>query len=209
MVTTVTLAGGGQAILEDAPRYEEDGKALLRLETGGHVIIPRSALLQEGGGWRLPFTAEELAGGAFGTEPQTQAFARPLSESGDGSVTVPLMEETLSITKREVVTGGVRLVKRVTEREETVDEALLREDVRVERVPINRLVTETPASRQEGDTLIVPILEEVLVVEKRLMLTEEVRITRTRTEVHQPQTVTLRSEEAVIEGITPDAPLAD
>ena len=209
MVTTVTLAGGGQAILEDAPRYEEDGKALLRLETGGHVLVPRSALLQEGGGWRLPFTAEELAGGAFGVGAQTPAFARPLSESGDGSVTVPLMEETLSVTKREVVTGGVRLVKRVTEREETVDEALLRESVQVERVPINRLVTEAPASRQEGDTLIVPILEEVLVVEKRLMLMEEVRITRTRTEVHQPQTVTLRSEEAVIEDITPGAPLAD
>ena len=109
----------------------------------------------------------------------------------------------------EVITGGVRLVKRVTEREETVDEALLRESVQVERIPINRLVSEAPGSRQEGDTLVVPILEEVLVVEKRLMLMEEVRITRTRTEVHQPQTVTLRSEEAVIEGIAPDAPLTD
>ena len=88
-----------------------------------------------------------------------------------------------------------------------MDEPLLRESVQVERVPINRLVAEAPASRQEGDTLVVPILEEVLVVEKRLMLMEEVRITRTRTEVHEPQTVTLRSEEAVIEGIIPDAPL--
>ena len=41
------------------------------------------------------------------------------------------------------------------------------------------------------------------------MLMEEVRITRTRTEVHQPQTVTLRAEEAVIEGIAPDGPLTD
>lgn len=211
MVTTVTLADGGQAILEEAPRYEEDGKVLLRLETGGHLLIPQSALLSEGGGWRLPFTAAELAGGAFGTDVGglTPPAAQPLGESGDGSVTVPLMEETLRVTKQEVVTGGVRLVKRVTEREETVDEPLLRESVHVERVPVNRLVAEAPASRQEGDTLVVPILEEVLVVEKRLMLTEEVRITRTRTEVHQPQTVTLRSEEAVIEGITPDAPLAD
>ena len=104
------------------------------------------------------------------------------------------------------MTGGVRLTKRVTEREETVDEPLLRADVQVERVPINRVVTEAPQARQEGDTLVVPILEEVLVVEKRLMLKEEVRITRTQTEVHQPQAVTLRMEEAVIEGITPDAP---
>ena len=63
--------------------------------------------------------------------------------------------------------------------------------------------------RQEGDTLIVPVLEEVLVVEKRLLLKEEVRITRTRTEVHSPQAVTLRSEEAVIEEIAPENPRRD
>jgi len=210
MVTTVTLAGGGQAILEDDPRFGGEGKALLRMETGRQVLIPRSALLQEGGRYRLPFTAEELAGGAFGTDvgEQTQVMSQPLTDSDDGTVTVPLMEETLNITKREVVTGGVRLIKKVTEREETVDLPLLRADVQVERVPIGRIVAEAPASRQEGDTLIVPIMEEVLVVEKRLMLKEEVRITRTQTEVHQPQAVTLRTEEAVIEGITPDAPAA-
>lgn len=210
MVTMVTLAGGGQAILEDDPRFGEPGKALLRLETGRQVLVPESALLQEGGGYRLPFTAEELAGGAFGTDvgEQTQLLSRPLMDSDAGTVTVPLMEETLRVTKREVVTGGVRMTKRVTEHEETVDEPLLRADVRVERVPVNRMVTEAPSPRQEGDTLIVPILEEILVIEKRLMLKEEVRITRTQTEVHQPQVVTLRTEEAVIEGITPDALLA-
>ena len=210
MVTTVTLADGGQAILEDDPRFGESGKALLRLDTGRQVLVPESALLQEGGGYRLPFTAEELAGGAFGTDvgEQTQILSRPLTESGEGTVTVPLMAESLRVTKQEVVTGGVRLTKRVTEREETVDEPLLRSDVRVERVPINRVVTEAPQARQEGDTLVVPILEEVLVVEKRLMLKEEVRITRTQTEVHQPQAVTLRTEEAVLEGMTPEAPPA-
>lgn len=210
MVTTVTLAGGGQAILEDDPRFSAEGKALLRLETGRQVLIPRSALLQEGGMYRLPFTAEDIVGGTFGTDvgERTQVLSQPLTESADGTVVVPLMEETLDISKREVVTGGVRLVKKVTEHEETVDLPLLRETVEVERVPIGRIVTEAPAARQEGDTLIVSILEEVLVVEKRLMLKEEVRITRTRTEVHQPQVVTLRTEEAVVEGITADAPPA-
>ena len=211
MVTTVTLAGGGQAILEDDPRFGAEGKALLRLETGRQVLIPRNALLQEGGMYRLPFTAQELAGGAFGTDvgEQTQIMSsvtpQPLTDSADGSVVIPLMEEMLEIGKREVVTGGIRLVKKVTEHEETVDLPLLRETVEVERVPIGRIVTEAPPARQEGDTLIVSILEEVLVVEKRLMLKEEVRITRTQAEVHQPQVVTLRSEEAVVEGITADA----
>ncbi len=209
MAITVTLADGGQAILENDPRFGEPGKALLRLATGRQVLVPESALLQEGGGYRLPFTAEDLAGGRFGTDvgEQTQIISRPLMDSGEEAVTIPILEETLRVSKREVVTGGVRLTKRVTEREETVDEALLRAGVRVERIPVNRVVTEAPPSRQEGDTLVMPILEEVLVVEKRLMLTEEVRITRTQTEVHQPQVVTLRTEEAVIEEILPDAPL--
>lgn len=195
MVTTVTLAGGGQAILEDDPRFGEPGKALLQLEAGRQILVPEGVLRREGGRYRLPLAVEELAGGAFGTDvgEQTQVLSRPLTESGEGSVTIPLMEET----------------RRVMEREETIDEPLLRESVEVERVPINRIVAEAPPSRQEGDTLIIPVLEEVLVVEKRLMLKEEVRITRTQTEVHQPQAVTLRTEEAVIEGIAPDAPRTD
>ena len=193
MVTTVTLAGGGQAILEDDPRFGEPGKAPLQLEAGRQIPVPEGALRQEGGRYRLPF--EELMGEAFGTDmgEQTQVLSRPLTESGEGSVTIPLMEETLRVTKRE----------------EIVDEPLLRESVEVGRVPINRIVAEAPPSRQEDDTLIIPVLEEVLVVEKRLMLKEEVRITRTQTEVHQPQAVTLRTEEAVIEGIAPDAPRTD
>jgi stress response protein YsnF len=47
--------------------------------------------------------------------------------------------------------------------------------------------------------MIVPILEEVLVVEKRLMVKEEIHITKQRVEKHAPQRVTLRREEAVIE----------
>ncbi len=127
-----------------------------------------------------------------------------LREQESDAVVIPIVEEMLTVDKRTVITGGVRVVKRVTEREEEIDEALLRETVRVERVPINQIVTEAPAARQEGDTLIVPVLEEVLVTEKRLLLKEEVRITRTQTTVHDPQTVTVRSEEAVLEDILPD-----
>ena len=122
----------------------------------------------------------------------------------DDTVVIPIVEEKLTVDKRTVTTGGVRVVKRVTEREEVVDEALLRESVTVERVPINQIVAEAPPSRQEGDTLIVPVLEEVLVTEKRLLLKEEIRITRAQTTVHEPQTVTLRSEEAILEEIRPE-----
>jgi hypothetical protein len=62
----------------------------------------------------------------------------------------------------------------------TVNESLLEEAVNVERVPVNRFIDEPAETRQEGDVTIVPVMEEVLVVQRRLMLKEEIRITRRR-----------------------------
>ena len=120
--------------------------------------------------------------------------------SGDPLV-IPVMAETLAIDKRQVETGRVRIRKIVHEHEQTVDPPLWREEVVIERVPINRVVNEPPSTRSEGETLILPLLEEVFVVEKRLLLKEEVRITKRRIDTHAPQRVTLRREEATVERI--------
>ena len=117
-------------------------------------------------------------------------------ESSD--VVVPLVAETLTVDKVEQVTGSVRVSKTVVEHEETVDPALMRQTVEVVRVPIDRFVEIAPAPRQEGDTYIVPVVEEVAVVVKRLRVVEEIHLTRRQSEYHAPQTVTLRSEEAQI-----------
>jgi len=81
----------------------------------------------------------------------------------------------------------------------------------VERVPVHREVSEPVVVRYEGETMVIPLLEEVLVVEKRLMLKEELRVTKIRREVRSPQRVTVRSEEAVIERLDRDSgePLPD
>jgi len=73
------------------------------------------------------------------------------------------------------------------------------EEVEVERVTINRVVEETPPIRREGDTMIIPLLEEVLVVEKRWVLREEVHVRKLSKEVHTPQEVLLRNEQVEIE----------
>jgi stress response protein YsnF len=56
-----------------------------------------------------------------------------------------------------------------------------------------------PSTRYEGDTLVVPVLEEVLVVERRVRIKEEIRITRTRREEHHAETVMLKSEQVSVE----------
>jgi uncharacterized protein (TIGR02271 family) len=52
--------------------------------------------------------------------------------------------------------------------------------VEVERIPVNQEVDSPPEIREEGDTLIVPVVEEVLVVTKRYRVLEEVRVTKYR-----------------------------
>ncbi len=123
-----------------------------------------------------------------------------MSANADGIV-IPIVEEQIEIGTRQVETGRVRITKTVRSHEETIDEPILQEQVNVERVAIGRPVSETPGVRYEGDTMIVPVMEEIVVVSTQLILKEELRITKTQTEIRDPQVVTLRSEEIAVERI--------
>jgi len=112
---------------------------------------------------------------------------------------IPVIQETARVEKHEFESGKVVVHKTVVEREEAVEILLRQQDLSVERVPIGRVVPEAPQTRQEGDTLIIPILEEVLVVEKRLMLKEELHIRKQSSERTEHQTIRLRSEQVEIE----------
>jgi stress response protein YsnF len=101
-------------------------------------------------------------------------------------ISVPIMEEQIEVGSREVVTGRAVVSKKVEEREELVDLPLLSENYRVERMPINLTVDSPPSVRCVGDTRIIPVIEEVAVVTKQLVLRAELHITRVRTEVRRP-----------------------
>ncbi len=116
---------------------------------------------------------------------------------------IPVMQEEVTVGKRMVETGITRVTKKVREREEVISEPLRHEKVRVSRVPVNRYVEKPLPVRQEGGTIVVPVLEEVLVVEKRLLLKEELHISKESKVVHRPRRVTLRGEEAVVEHVGP------
>ena len=112
---------------------------------------------------------------------------------------LPLVEESLAVSKRTVETGTVRVRTVVQEREEIARADLFRHAVSIERVPVNREVDSVPAPWEEGDLLVIPIVEEVVVVEKRLILREEIRVQRKREVESIAQPVRLRSMDAVIE----------
>jgi uncharacterized protein (TIGR02271 family) len=117
----------------------------------------------------------------------------------DETAVIPLAAEQLGVGTRERATATVRVRTVLEAREAWVDELLAREEIEVERRAVGRLVDETPAVRREGDLVIVPVLEEVLVVEKRLRLAEEIVLRRVRREEHHRAPVVLRRERAVVE----------
>jgi uncharacterized protein (TIGR02271 family) len=122
-----------------------------------------------------------------------------LNEAADGESVLPLMAEELEISKERKERGRIRISKRVRRDAKLVDEILHNESYDVKRVPVNRTVEAPVEPRREGETLILPILEEVLVVEKRLVLVEELHITRNVQNKPERREVELRREEIDIE----------
>ncbi len=121
-----------------------------------------------------------------------------------GEVVIPLAEEAVTVSKREVETGRVR-VALTTDTETVLAREVLRgRRVEVERVPVGRTLAEgeaPPQSREEGDTLVIPVFEEVAVVVKRLVLREEVRLHFAPTEQPFEETVEVRRQRAAVERV--------
>jgi uncharacterized protein (TIGR02271 family) len=137
------------------------------------------------------------------------ATTEGLGDAGDGAVVLPLVEEALRVGKRRVETGRVRVSVSTETEERLLRETLRAERAEVERVPVGRELAEgeqAPAARREGDgTVVVPVLEEVLVVERRLVLREEIRLRLVPVEEAVEQPVTLRRQRAAVERLPPSA----
>ena len=161
------------------------GEASLQvvLDSGERLQVPRASVHADGeGAYRFLHNFASLVGAA-----------------SDREIVFPVVAEVVEVERKSVPRERVTLRTSVSTHEEVVDVSRTREDLEVQRVPIGRVVESATAPRQEGDTLIVPVYEEVIVVEKRLLLREEVHVKRVRSEEHAPQTVSLRKEELTIE----------
>jgi len=180
-----------------------DHRLLVHFENGQEVSVPSKMLIRhEDGRYYLPINieallAEQLAEQGFSgryhlTENVTDNLTQ---ETTDGqSLVLPVMEERIKVETRPQLSGTVEIRKTVHERTETVDLPLQTEEVEVNRVTVNRYVEAPVPVRHEGDTMIISLLEEVVVVEKRLLLREEVHVKTVRKQLHNPQEVVLREE---------------
>jgi len=186
----------GRVVPAAFPAAGERRQVAVRLDDGRLITVPAESLVRQAdGSYYLGLSRADLE------------VRGSLDVAGsEERLVLPVIVEELHVAKRAVETGRVRITKVVRESEEVVDEPLLREEVSVERVPVNKVVEGPMPVRHEGDVMIVPVVEEVLWVEKRLLLKEELRIQKRQVEEHAPQRVVLRSEEVIVERVNSQSP---
>ena len=131
-----------------------------------------------------------------------------ITERGETGVTIPVIHEEVKIEKKVVETARVQIAKVVHENVEQFTIPTIEEKILVERIPKNELVDVLPpAIRYEGEVMIIPVLKEVAVVEKRIMLVEELRVTKHKIEKSETHEVTLRKEQVEVNRTETNPPI--
>jgi stress response protein YsnF len=197
----VTTANGRKGSIDLDELNQAASTDLVRVQMADNQqiwIVSQTLVPQSEGQYLLPLAVPELP-------PPNLNQALDESEM----TVIPVIAEEAVVLKRQVPGGRVRISKVVREREETVHTTLAHQETDVTRVPVGEFVSEPEQTRQEGDTLIVPVYEEVLVVEKRLRLRERLIITKRLVETDQDEPVVLRAEEAFVERLEPGASHAE
>ncbi len=168
-----------------ASRFLDRGDSRVHLDDGSEFSVPAGSLRVQ------PDGSFFLDDDGMGAETVEQDTAPPPAE--DVASEAPRIESSSAAAAPRVHRSSGSTPVSVD-----IDEPLFTDEVSVERVPVNRIVDRAPETRQEGDVTIIPVIEEVITVEKRLLLREEVRIRRSRAEVHQPRTVLVSDRRRVV-----------
>ncbi len=144
------------------------------------------------------------AGGTL--EAQSATFDTTLTDivEDEGVIRVPLREERLEAQTIPTQLGSVLFRKRIEEVPSVEDVELHQDDVSVERVDSDELVDAREDPWYEGDTLVIPVYQEKIVTETKLMLRELLRVKRKERIEHVMVEGTVRREVVDVEPIVND-----
>lgn len=143
----------------------------------------------------------------LGSSNRVEGPADRLRSTTEADPVLALAEERVRIDKRIVEGERIRVSTRTETMEQVLRETLRGDAVGVTRHPVDRVIAEgeaAPQVRTEAGVTIIPVLEEVLVVEKRLVLREEIHLRQTTSGEDVEVPVTLRKQRAVIEHLGSD-----
>ena len=113
-----------------------------------------------------------------------------------------VLQEQVDIDKKVIESGKVIIHKKVHRENKDVEVPVSHEEVEIKKVAVNKYVEEAPAIRYEGNTTIIPVMKEVAVIEKKLLLVEELHVTKHAVTRTEERTVPLRKEEIEVEHYT-------
>ncbi len=146
-------------------------------------------------------------------QPSTEPKG-PVQQGGDAPDKAPpsvlqLFAEEANVSRRTIETGRVRVATVTHTRDHLVDELLARTSVEVERIPVGRPIDAIPPVQDDADHTIIPIVEETVVVERKLVLKEELHIRRKKTTERYQETVKLRHQTAEVTRLPAQGPAAE
>lgn len=123
---------------------------------------------------------------------------RHVNDGLNGNQTIKLHEEQLNVRKEREEKGDVEISKHVTEETKTIEVPVEREELHISR----RKVNETVDGQHdfEDDTIVVPLSEERVVVDKDTVVTGEVEINKTVKQDTKEVTDTVRKEVLDVDG---------
>ena len=116
-------------------------------------------------------------------------------------VAIPVVEESVHTNTRLVETEEVRVRTTVEESVQPIEADLNSVTVNVKRVPVGKVVEAPPAPRTEGNTTIIPVVEERVIVRTEWVLVEEIHVERIRTVEKYESDVPLRRTRVEVERI--------
>jgi uncharacterized protein (TIGR02271 family) len=185
---------------EDARYYETEAKAgrtLVTVRANGRYDEAQRILRNYGA-----YDVESQHAGTTATRPtaargSTPRSSAPSSERSEDRM--QLREEELVAKKETVEKGAVQVGKDVVTEQKTLEVPVRREEVTIERTPVNRRPSDLPIDERE-DTISVPVHEERIEVEKRPVVYEEVSVGKRQVQATERVSDTVRREEARIEG---------
>jgi uncharacterized protein (TIGR02271 family) len=122
-----------------------------------------------------------------------------MKRKNENAPSLNILQEEANIDKKIVESGKVYIHKKVQETNEEISVPVSHESVTIKKVTVNKYVDVAPSVRNEGNTTIIPVIKEVLVIEKKLLLVEEVHVIKEVIEKTEEHTIPLRKEEIEVE----------
>ncbi len=203
---------------KNGPAFDDDGEITPEFENEvySYYGLQRTGSSSEDRGTYAEYSSSQTTSGgsagpgmAMGDTESGEFREHPPSEegvSGEGSdlddrdeLRVQRSEEELAAGTREVEAGAMRVRKRVRTDREQIEVPTRHEEVSVERVPVSGEATEAQIGEDE---VVVPVTEEEVVVSKRAVAKEEVRIKKDVVEDTEVVEEDVRREEIDVEDDT-------